>query len=124
MENQSLNTNAPIIHYDEFFIKILFAIIAVYFFTVIIHFFREKYLNKESGSSLLDLSDLLTILERLFIFSGVGFIIAHFVNSWQIYNSRMTGSEVSSEWQFLNFGIIVLLIGLGLKTANNSLDKK
>jgi len=123
MKEQSFNLNADFLcgGYTGVFIKIVIAIILVYGFVILINFFRDKFINKDSISKDPQIVDLLSILNKLFYMSGFGFVIG---NILQILLSQITGNignqtsmNFRGDWDYLTFGIILIFIGIGFKVA-------
>ena len=73
MESQSFNLSSDFLGgYTEVFIRIVMAIVLLYGFILIVNFFRDKFVKKESLSQEPHIVDLLSILNKLFYFSGLG----------------------------------------------------
>ena len=92
-----------------------------------------KFIDKEASRQKDDISDLLTILGKLFYISGFGFVIANiFQLLFSQINSRKSGmgsySSLPSmnfrgEWDYLTFGIIIIFVGIAFKVGNRVLRK-
>lgn len=125
--NQSLNLNADFLGgFSAVFLKIVFAIIAVYVLIMILNFLRDKFINQETDSKKDDISDLLSILNKLFFISGFGFIIGNIVHFMLSQISRNNGNMAMSfrgEWDYFTFGIILIFIGIGLKSGKELMVK-
>ena len=127
-QKQSFNLNADFLGgFTSVFIKLVFAIIAVYLIVMILNFLRDKFIREDAGSKKDDISNLLTILHKLFFVSGFGFIIA---NIFQFILSEMGGRHSNmpsmnfrGEWEYLTFGIIIIFVGIGFKAGNKILKK-
>lgn len=128
-QKQSFSLNADFLGgFTSIFMKLVFAIIAVYIILLILNFLRDKFINKVTDSKSAHISSLLTILSKLFFISGFGFIIGNIV---QILFSQMTNHQSGfgtmnfrGDWDYLTFGIILIFIGLGFKAGNKALIKE
>ncbi|MGQ7868384.1 hypothetical protein [Sunxiuqinia sp. sy24] len=113
--------------FSSVFMKLVFMIIAVYLLVMVINFLRDKFINQEVSSKKEDISDLLTILHKLFFFAGYGFIIAnimqYFFSKLPHRSGGMVNMNLRGEWDYLAFGVIIIFIGLGFKAANRILKK-
>lgn len=126
MEKQSFNLNADFFGgYTGIFIKILLAVVLVYVFILILNFFRDKYLTKEHVSKDPQIIDLLNILSKLCYLSGFGFILANIIqvllNEAMDYGNRM---QLRGEWDYLAFGVILVFVGAGFKSAKKAVIKE
>lgn len=127
-QKQSFNLNADFLGgFTSVFMKLVFAIIAVYLIVMILNFLRDKFIRKDPDSKKDDILSLLTILHKLFFVSGFGFIIA---NVFQFMLSEMGGRHSNmpsmnfrGEWEYLTFGIIIIFVGIGFKAGNKILRK-
>lgn len=111
--------------YSALFIKLVFVIIAVYLIILLINFFRDKFINQEPCTKKDNITDLLTILHKLFYVSGFGFMLANLVQvllSELSESSRFPSLNLVSQWDYLLFGIIVVFIGIGCKLAKKVLN--
>ena len=127
-QKQSFNLNADFLGgFTSIFMKLVFVIIVVYLLLMTLNFLRDKFINKEATKKKDDISDLLTILHKLFYISGFGFIIANiFQFLLSQINSRhgnMPSMNFRGEWEYLTFGIIIIFIGIGFKAGNKILKK-
>ena len=127
-QKQSFNLNADFLGgFTSIFMKLVFVIIVVYLLLMTLNFLRDKFINKEATKKKDDISDLLTILNKLFYISGFGFIIANiFQFLLSQINSRhghMPSMNFRGEWEYLTFGIIIIFIGIGFKAGNKILKK-
>lgn len=127
-QKQSFNLNADFLGgFTSVFMKLVFAIIAVYLIVMILNFLRDKFIRKDPDSKKDDILSLLTILHKLFFVSGFGFIIA---NVFQFMLSEMGGRHSNmpsmnfrGEWEYLTFGIIIIFVGIGFKAGYKILKK-
>ncbi len=111
--------------YSALFIKLVFVIIAVYLIILLINFFRDKFINQEPCTKKDNITDLLTILHKLFYVSGFGFMLANLVQvllSELSESSRFPSLNLVSQWDYLLFGIILVFIGIGCKLAKKVLN--
>ena len=123
MDKQSLNINSD---FTSVFFKTVIAIVLIYGFIITIHFLRDKFINKETVSKAPQITDLLGILNRLFHFAGFGFIIGNIIlviltQADFTYNKQLI--FLRGEWDYLTFGIILIFIGIGFKSAKKLLHK-
>lgn len=125
MDQKSFNLNTEFLGgYSRVFIKIIIAIIIIYAFIILINFLRDKFLNNEINSKNPQITDLLSILNKLFYLSGFGFIIANIVQMLLSQISRKKSiMNFIGDWDYLTFGIILIFMGIGFKSAKNSILK-
>jgi len=127
---KSFNLNADFLNgYSTIFIKLVFIVILIYLCIIIINFLRDKFINKEVNTHKTEISDLLTILNKLFFISGFGFVIGNILNV--ILNNitrthrSMPSMNFKGDWEYLTFGIILIFVGIGFKAAKKVLkDEK
>ncbi|WP_075590400.1 hypothetical protein [Labilibacter marinus] len=105
--------------YASIFMKIVIAVILVYVFVIIVNFLRDKFLSKEQISSDPQIIDLVNILQKLFYFSGFGFVLG---NIFQVVLSAIV-REPSEDWSCLCFGLILIFMGIGFKASIKILTK-
>lgn len=127
-QQQSFNLNAEFFSgFTANFLKLVFTIIAVFVIILILNFLRDKFINKVSESKNDAITDLLTILNKVFFVSGFGFILGNIVQvlfaQMTSRNNMMGAMSFKGEWDYLTFGVIVIFIGLGFKMANKALRK-
>ena len=92
---------------------------------MILNFLRDKFINKEVNTPKADISDLLVLLNKLFFFSGLGFVIGNILSAIFSEIFRHHNSMNFNEgWGNLTFGIILIFIGIGLKEAIKILKKR
>jgi hypothetical protein len=129
MEKQSFDLSENFFGgHTALFIKIFFAVIIVYFLILVLNFFRNKFIKTEGiEKTNNDMIDLLSILNKLFVLAGYGFIIGniiHFLLSAVSHSDRNNGfMKLKDEWDYLTFGIILLFIGIGFKHGKESILK-
>ncbi len=125
MDQKSFNLNTESFGgYSRVFIKIIIAIIIIYAFIILINFLRDKFLNNEINSKTPQITDLLSILNKLFYLSGFGFIIANIVQMLLSKISRKNSIvNFMGDWDYLTFGIILIFMGIGFKSAKNIILK-
>lgn len=86
---------------------------------------RDKFINKEVNTPKTDISDLLVLLNKLFFFSGIGFVVGNIVG---VIFSQMTRNHsnmnLNGGWGDLTFGIILIFIGIGFKEAKKMLKTR
>jgi hypothetical protein len=107
--------------------KLVFVIILIYALIFILNFLRDKFINKEENTRKADITDLLTILNKLFFISGFGFVIGNIFNAilnQLTRNNNMPSMNFKGDWDYLTFGIILIFIGIGFKAAKKALKKE
>ena len=119
MENQTFNLSPEFLGgYTEVFVRIVMVIILFYGFILILNFFRDKFIKKETLSQEPHIVDLLSILNKLFYLSGFGFAIANFL---RVILNKQRGNEImpsfTGTWDYLTFGIILIFMGVGFRLA-------
>jgi hypothetical protein len=113
--------------YSVVFIKLVFAFLAIYALYLILNLLRDKFINDSSVHKRDNVSDLLNILHRLFIYSGAGFIFANIVDLIIVGVGRnlFNSSAMSvNENTYITFGIILIFIGVGFKVAKAKISKE
>ncbi len=105
----------------ELFVKIILVVVIIFVVIMVMNFLNDKFVNKKKTSRNDYLLDLLMILNKVFYFSGIGFIIANVVEA--IFTNSFGNSFMKnfSSWAFLSFGIVLIFIGLGFKYAKKVL---
>jgi len=126
-QHQSFNMESSIFSdFSMLFIKLVMAIIAVYVIILILNFLRDKFISKVTDPKKEGISDLLALLSKLFFLSGFGFIIGNIVQ--QILemgagrNHMVTAVNFRGDWDYLTFGIILIFVGIGLKSGKKMLE--
>lgn len=116
MQQQSFNIPADFFgSFFSLFINLVFLIVIAYLLILVLNFFRDKFINKDSPIKYQDHLELITILQKLFFVSGFGFVIA---NILQFLLSQMSGNRANvvqfvGDWDYLTFGIILIFVGMG-----------
>ena len=127
-QKQSFNLTADYLNgFSTYFMKLVVLIILVYLFIMIMNFLRDKYINKQTDSKKDDIIDLFTILNKLFIISGFGFIVGNIIQaifSMAQRNHNIPSLNFRGNWDYLTFGIIIIFIGIAFKIAKNVLKKE
>lgn len=106
------------------FTKFVFLIILVYLLISLLNFIKDKFINKEAETAKENIGDLVILLHKLFFFSGIGFIIANLIEFVFSQGKKSYGNPIMSfrgEWDYLTFGIILIFVGIGLKSANKAI---
>lgn len=129
MDQQSFNLNAAGFgRHTEFFIKIVMAIIFVYVFILLLNFLRDRYINKDTTSKPPQIIDLLSILNKLFLISGFGFIVGDILQSLLSESTRNGGINTlmnfRNNWDYLTFGVVLIFIGIAFKVAKQTIVKE
>ena len=117
-------TNDFFSSFISIFIQLVFLIILVYLLISVLNFIRDKFINKETDTQKENIGDLLTILHKLFFVSGFGFIIANLIEFVFTQGFRQNGNAIMNfrgEWDYLTFGIILIFVGIGFKSANKAI---
>ncbi|WP_340114083.1 hypothetical protein [Maribellus mangrovi] len=126
MEKQSFNLSADLLGgYTGIFIKIVMAIILIYAFIMLVNFFRDKFLKTENFSRDPQITDLLSILNKLCVLAGFGFVLGNVLQALlnQATNSR-SALQIRGMWDYLTFGVILIFIGFGFKVAKKVHNKE
>ncbi len=113
--------------YSLLFIRLVFAFLFIYALILILNFLRDKFILKEISTKKESVSELLLILNKLFLMSGLGFMVSSGVYSAIVGISRnmFNGSvNFGNSLNYLVFGILLIFIGLGFKSANKIADKQ
>ena len=125
MDKQSFNLNADFLSgFPGIFMKIIVAVFLMYAFILLLNFFRDKFINNESTSKQPNIINLISILYKIMIASGFGFILA---NLTQFLLNQASSShsnfKFGGTWDNLTFGILLIFIGIGFKGAKKLLIK-
>jgi uncharacterized membrane protein len=121
MKNEIFNlTNSLSLDLPSVFIKIFSFILILYVLLLIYDFLREKYILKETSENKNNkLHTLLTLISKLFIISGYGFILLNIIH---VILSELTHrSEIN--WNNLAFGILILFMGIGFNKGLKTIIK-
>ena len=126
-QKQSFNMTSDFLAgFTTLFIKLVFLIIFVYLIVLLMNFLRDKFINQVTNTKKDDITDLLTILNKLFFISGFGFIIANLIqfplNQFTHHNSNAMMS-FRGEWDYLAFGIILVFVSIVFKHATKATRK-
>lgn len=126
MENQTFNLSSEFLGgYTEVFVRIVMVVILFYGFILILNFFRDKFIKKETLSQEPHIIDLLSILNKLFYLSGFGFAIANFL---QVALNEKSGNKIlpnfTGTWDYLTFGILLIFMGVGFRLAKKVILKE
>jgi hypothetical protein len=127
MQTQSFKINADVPgKYTDLFMYFVLVIMLIYALIILVNFFRDKYINKESSFKNADYIDLFTILNKLLFISGFGFVIG---NVLQVFFEEISNRKYSSmmnfggDWNYLTFGVIIIFIGISFKSAKKIILK-
>lgn len=113
--------------YSLLFIRLVFAFLFIYALILILNFLRDKFILKEISTKKESVSELLQILNKLFLMSGLGFMVSSGVYaiiaglSRNMFNGSMTSGN---SLNYLVLGILLIFIGLGFKSACKIVDKQ
>ena len=107
--------------YEALFLKLILVVIIVFVIIMLINFLNDKFVSKQLTNRNDYLLDMLTILSKLFHFSGFGFIIGNILQA--VFTQDFSGGFMSQfgSWSLLAFGIVLIFIGLGFKYAKRVL---
>jgi hypothetical protein len=128
-QKQSFSLNADFLNgFASIFMKLVLAIIVIYLLIIILNFLRDKFINKEINTRKADITDLLTILNKLFFISGFGFVIGNIfnviLNQMTRSHRAMPSMNFNGAWDYLTFGIILIFIGIGFNAAKKVLKQE
>ncbi len=128
-QKQSFNLTAD--YYNSFpsiFMNLVYIIIIVFMLVMVFNFFRDKFIKNETNTKKDNIYDLLLILNKLFLISGFGFVIA---NICQFVLDGIFGSSnnfpsvnLRGDWEYLTFGIIIIFVGIGFKMGYKAFKKE
>lgn len=127
-QNQSLNVNSDFLNgFSSVFIKFVIVIIGVYLIIMILNFLRDKFINQQTYSERDDITELLTLLNKLFFISGFGFIIGNVIQAF--LNQNVSGRNfpmmnIGGKWDYLIFGIILIFTAIGLNVGKKMIIKE
>ncbi|PZX17225.1 hypothetical protein LX69_01540 [Breznakibacter xylanolyticus] len=115
--------------FASLFMKLIFVIIIAYLVMMVINFLRDKFINKEPMFQKNDIGELLQILYKVFIFSGLGFMVGNIVQFFFTQRPQYAGNIgasmiVNNNWDDLKIGIILIFIAIGFNAARIILDKR
>ncbi|WP_026808971.1 hypothetical protein [Arenibacter latericius] len=127
-KQQSFNMNVPFIEgYDVFFVKLVLSIFIFCALLSIMNFLRDKFIHKTANPRKEEFTTLLIVLNKLFYIAGFGFVIANIISvlfSEIRRNSNFPNLRVGGEWDYLVFGIILIFIGIALKSSRKVIKKE
>lgn len=126
-QDKTLNLNSDFLNdFTGLFVKLVVVILILFTVILILNFLSEKFLGREIIKSLNPLQNLLFILNKLFLYAGLGFIVSNIFQfilneSTKGNNSLLSFGNFGGKWEYLTFGIILLFISFGFKSANKSI---
>lgn len=119
MKTQNFNIDALFGNLPVLFTKFVLAILIVYILIQVINFLSAKFIHKEPEFKTLNFESILIILNKIFIPSGLGFIIANIIHS---IITEASNSYHFNGWHNLIFGIVLIFVGFGSKYAAKALN--
>tara|TARA_R110000868_G_scaffold98706_6_gene271839 strand:- start:2333 stop:2731 length:399 start_codon:yes stop_codon:yes gene_type:complete len=127
-QNQSFNLpNNFLEGFPMLFIKLVLVIIIVYVSILILNFLKDKFIAHETTTKHITITDLFTILNKLFFFSGIGFVLGTLAQHlfFTIKHSGQSFSmTIGNNNENISFGIILIFMGIGFKMAKKILKKE
>jgi hypothetical protein len=121
MQKQSFDLQANLLQaqFPELFKDFIFIIILFFTFLILVNLFKNIFVKSKPTSPKYYIVLLLIILNKIFLFGGIGFIVANIVKNIfkEIGSSATQKFSIIGAWEDLSFGIILLFIGLGLNKA-------
>jgi len=127
-QNQSLNVNSDFFNgFSSVFIKFVIIIIGVYLIIMILNFLRDKFINQQTYSERDDITELLTLLNKLFFISGFGFIIGNVIQAFlnqNVSDRNFPMMNIGGKWDYLIFGIILIFTAIGLNVGKKMIIKE
>ncbi len=129
MDKQSFNLNvSDFDRHTDVFMKTVLVIVFAYAFMLLIGLLRDRFLNKEVRSQPAQIIDLLTLLNKLFLISGFGFVVC---NILQLLLSGGKSSPVNTSlinfipnWHYLTFGVLLIFIGISFKASKKAISSE
>jgi hypothetical protein len=125
-QNQSFNLNADFLYgFSGIFLKVVFLVFLVYIIIMAINFLRDKFISTPTDPKKEDIIELLTVLNKLFFVSGFGFILGDIVqNMLNQANRTQPMMSFRGNWDYITFGIIIILIGIAFRVAKKVVLKE
>ncbi len=120
MQQQSFNVPLQLPeNFISIFLIVVYIIVIAYFLIFILNFFRDKFITKEANLKNPDYLELITILQKMFFVSGFGFVIANILQFLllEMRGNRSNFVQFQGYWDYLTFGIILIFVGMGLKSG-------
>lgn len=127
MENQSFDLKANLLQaqFPEMFKDFIFILLLFFAFLILVNLFKNIFGKSKQDTSRDYIMLLLIVLNKIFLFGGIGFIVANIIK--KIFEeSGMKGApkfNIVSAWEDLAFGIILLFIGFGLNKTRKIILK-
>lgn len=106
-------------NYDDLFVVLIVTVIFAYVFLAGFNFLRQKYLLKEASTYDFNLPIFILILQKLFFYGGIGFIVGNCIE--RLFNEFKNNALGANNWNYLVFGIILIFLGIALKSAKKAI---
>ena len=121
MQKQSfdLQTNLLQAQFPELFKDFVFILLLFFAFLILINLFKNIFVKSKPTTPRDYIVLLLIILNKTFLFGGIGFIVANIVKKVleEIGSSATPKFSIIGAWEDLSFGIILLFLGIGFNKA-------
>ena len=108
----------PTNNYPNLFIQLVISLLILYLGISVVNYLTKKRTD-ESVSFGLDMKNLLGLFFRIFIWRGFGFVLSNII--YLALLGSMQQKQSDPDWTNLSFGIILIFIGLGMKSAKKRL---
>ncbi|SKB70611.1 hypothetical protein SAMN05660776_2600 [Salegentibacter holothuriorum] len=121
MQKQSFDLQANLLQaqFPTMFKDFVFILLLFFAFLILINLFKNIFVSPKQTPPKDYIVLLLIILNKIFLFGGIGFIVANIIkNSFEEISSN-DGAKFNflSVWEEMAFGIILLFVGIGLNKA-------
>lgn len=104
--------------FPKLFIQLIITLLILYLGFSVVNYLTKKKVD-ESALFELNLKDLLGLLFKVFIWSGFGFVFSNMI--YLALLVPMQTGHIDPDWTNLSFGIILIFIGIGMKSAKKRL---
>lgn len=121
MQKQSFDLQANLLQaqFPELFKDFVFTLLLFFAFLILINLFKNIFVKSKPTPPRDYIVLLLIILNKTFLFGGIGFIVANIVKKVleEIGSSDTPKFSIIGAWADLSFGIILLFLGIGFNKA-------
>ncbi|SHG56079.1 hypothetical protein SAMN05444483_11638 [Salegentibacter echinorum] len=121
MENQSFNLKTDLLQaqFPTMFKDFVFILLLFFAFLILVNLFKNIFTSSKQSPARDYIVLLLIILNKIFLFGGIGLIVANIIKNIfeEIYSSAAPKFSIAGAWEDLSFGIILLFVGIGLNKA-------
>lgn len=121
MKKQSFDLQANLLQaqFPELFKDFVFILLLFFAFLILINLFKNIFIKSKPTPPRDYIVLLLIILNKTFLFGGIGFIVANIIKKIfeEIASSAAPKFSIIGAWEDLSFGIILLFLGIGFNKA-------